>query len=445
MSYRHHPSQPAPLAGQEAQPGDVVARDSSPCDHEGHGESPRNPDATADVGNGSEIQQLRACASSALELGRRSQFNQLHNPTMKKFPHSAATGQLGQNFVERVILQAGCKPVAYPVERDSGLDGHIEFVVNEAVTGKLIAFQVKQGQSFWRSGKPFVQTNKRELNYWFYHDLPVILVVVRPDGNTAYWMDVKGHIERNPAVIESGPYTLYPPLSQQFDSSSVMTQILQLAVRPDFGTVARNLSSPDAQQRLSGLETALAFRAERRACFVLVAALFFEHDSELTRYLCGVLSRYLPHPEASFSDISSDLRSYVSLLLTELPNHTLYQILSSFQTEDFDFMGPGVEEVYHRSDDEVWPPQEVFERGSIQQSMAVVAECIGKDRFGRIIEDIHLGSDIRCAAIALYAYCDERGLRTETVRQLLAEARDNSLRAWLYWLLFWMQEGELQG
>jgi hypothetical protein len=364
---------------------------------------------------------------------------------MKKFPHSAATGQLGQNFIERVVLQAGCKPVAYPVEMDSGLDGHIEFVVNEEVTGKLVAFQVKHGQSFWRSDKPFVQTSKSELHYWLYHDLPVILIVVRPDGNTAYWMDVKGHIERNPAVIESGPYTLYPPLGQQFDSSSLMTQIFRLAVRPDFGTVARNLSSPSAQQRLSGLETALAFRAERRACFVLVAALLFEHDPELTRYLCEILSRYLPHPEMSFIDVSSDLRAYVASLLTQLPNHTLYRILSSFKTEDFDFMGPGVEEVYRRSANEVWPPQEVFERGSIQQSMAVVAGRIGKSRFAQIIEDTHLGSDIRCAAIALYAYCDERGLQTEKVRQLLAEASDNSLDAWLYWLLFWMQEDELQG
>lgn len=357
---------------------------------------------------------------------------------MTRFKKSRATGRLGANFVERVALAAGCSPVMYSADAESGLDGHIELVLNEEATGQLVGFQVKAGPSYWRNGAPYVQTDQRHLAYWYNHDLPVLLIVVSADSEFACWMDIKAYIEKNQDVLRSGPYALCPPVGQRFDVRALRESIRRLAISPDFGAAVQNLCSPSAEKRFSGLRTILAFRKERRAFFALVAALVFESDIDHVREVCAALSRCLPHPESSFCDIPGEIVSYFESLLAVVPGETLVRVLGSFRSDDFDFAGPGVLEIFGMSDDEIWDPYDIFERGSIEQSMAVVAECIGRGRFAKLLRDETLDISVRCAAVAFYAYANDTGLTVDDVRVLMNKATDDSLRAWLYWLQFWV-------
>jgi hypothetical protein len=78
---------------------------------------------------------------------------------------------------------------------DYGIDAHIE-VVDDAgqPTGRLLALQIKTGSSYARDR--FSSANLRHLTYWLEHSLPVLVVIVDEDTETAYWRVVSEPIER---------------------------------------------------------------------------------------------------------------------------------------------------------------------------------------------------------------------------------------------------------
>lgn len=76
---------------------------------------------------------------------------------------------------------------------DYGIDAHIEIVENQRPTGKLIALQIKAGQSFFEEevGGDFVfRTDDKHIAYWVGHSMPVVLVLYNPDTTQAYWQRV---------------------------------------------------------------------------------------------------------------------------------------------------------------------------------------------------------------------------------------------------------------
>lgn len=77
---------------------------------------------------------------------------------------------------------------------DYGIDGEIEITDDQgAAIGRLIATQVKTGPSHFenetKTGYIF-RGERRHLDYWQYHSLPVIVVLVNLDADVAYWVEV---------------------------------------------------------------------------------------------------------------------------------------------------------------------------------------------------------------------------------------------------------------
>ena len=77
---------------------------------------------------------------------------------------------------------------------DYGIDAQIEVVVDQDVTGKLIALQVKSGPSYFKpttdgSGWWFYP-EPADVDYWLRHSLPVIVVFFDPASRIAYWVSV---------------------------------------------------------------------------------------------------------------------------------------------------------------------------------------------------------------------------------------------------------------
>jgi hypothetical protein len=67
---------------------------------------------------------------------------------MKKYLRTKAIGNIGVTFVESVVSETGSIFRRIPQDTDVGIDGYIEFVENEIVTGTLVAVQIKAGESF---------------------------------------------------------------------------------------------------------------------------------------------------------------------------------------------------------------------------------------------------------------------------------------------------------
>lgn len=76
---------------------------------------------------------------------------------------------------------------------DVGIDAHLEIVVEGRATGRLLALQIKSGDSYFREPVQdgFVYRSDLEhLDYWLNHSLPVFVVICKPGTGEAYWQVV---------------------------------------------------------------------------------------------------------------------------------------------------------------------------------------------------------------------------------------------------------------
>lgn len=112
-----------------------------------------------------------------------------------KFPtylKSNNTGDIGVNAVSTVVnddLKFIFKRNF--AEYDVGIDGYIEIVTEEgAVTGQVIAAQIKCGDSFFKTktktGYTFYGEDKH-LNYYSNAPFPVIIIICEPKTKDCYW------------------------------------------------------------------------------------------------------------------------------------------------------------------------------------------------------------------------------------------------------------------
>lgn len=117
-----------------------------------------------------------------------------------------------------------------PIE-DYGIDAHIEICFDGKPTGRLIAAQIKSGES-WFSSKSqdgFIYTgSKRHLEYWTSHSLPVILILFNPIVKKAFWVPVE--TDRITVVEECWKITV--PFISYFDLSAI--EMLKLFALPDY-------------------------------------------------------------------------------------------------------------------------------------------------------------------------------------------------------------------
>lgn len=92
------------------------------------------------------------------------------------------TEQLGWIFREQPV-------------NDFGIDGFVEITRISSLngfepTGKLIAIQIKSGRSFFKeiSGEQiFFRGEKKHLEYWLHHSIPVLLLLYDKESGNAYW------------------------------------------------------------------------------------------------------------------------------------------------------------------------------------------------------------------------------------------------------------------
>ncbi|PZD96970.1 hypothetical protein DNH61_04805 [Paenibacillus sambharensis] len=155
--------------------------------------------------------------------------------TFPKRNKNQLIGSIGQTFFQHFVnSELNC--IYHPInqENDFGIDGYIELVENEYVTGRLIGIQLKHGNSFFKSqtngGYKFIGENKH-LNYYLNSQSPVYIVIMdegfkrmhwvqfeldktSPYGANGWWMEVpKGNLLTSNFIYElfqtSGPIVDY--------------------------------------------------------------------------------------------------------------------------------------------------------------------------------------------------------------------------------------------
>jgi hypothetical protein len=125
---------------------------------------------------------------------------------MKKVRKEQLLGQRGANLVERIVLEM--EFVWRPnVIFDTGVDGEIEFRNPETgeVSGSIVKVQVKAGQSYFKeeTGSTFTFIAEgNDLEYWLKGNVPVILIVCKPDTGEAYWLALREFFKKHPELLK---------------------------------------------------------------------------------------------------------------------------------------------------------------------------------------------------------------------------------------------------
>ena len=76
---------------------------------------------------------------------------------------------------------------------DYGIDAHVEIVDGLYPSGKIIAFQIKSGLSFFgeESAEGFVfRSDDKHVGYWLNHAMPVVLILFQPESKQLFWQHI---------------------------------------------------------------------------------------------------------------------------------------------------------------------------------------------------------------------------------------------------------------
>lgn len=121
---------------------------------------------------------------------------------------TAQTGALGVTKTQLFFQAAGWLFREQPLE-DYGIDAHVEIVEGGNVKGRLVALQIKSGDSWLRpiaDGGWHFYPEKRHVNYWQNHSLPVAVVVWHQSTDTLFFREASPHTIQK---TESGGWKLH--------------------------------------------------------------------------------------------------------------------------------------------------------------------------------------------------------------------------------------------
>ncbi|MEU8001066.1 DUF4365 domain-containing protein [Catellatospora sp. NPDC049111] len=106
-----------------------------------------------------------------------------------------------------------------PLE-DFGIDAHVEVVDANRATGKLLALQIKSGESYFRYKSPdgwWYRPDADHVKYWTNHSLPVVVVIVDSESRQCYWQLVN---TKTLTRSKSGAWKINIPRSNVLDEKT---------------------------------------------------------------------------------------------------------------------------------------------------------------------------------------------------------------------------------
>ena len=154
----------------------------------------------------------------------------------KKVTSQSIIGQQGVNLIERIVQEMGYIWRPTPIF-DVGIDGEIE--IRDPMTGEATNTIIKVQSK--ATTKPFqaetdnsfeYSCTQKDLDYWLQGNVPIILIVCRPDTDEAYWVSIRDHFS-DPAIQKTHKI-LFDKQHDRFDASCAAA-LKKLALPKDSG------------------------------------------------------------------------------------------------------------------------------------------------------------------------------------------------------------------
>ena len=108
-------------------------------------------------------------------------------------PHSSVTADTRVALVQFIVGKELGWIFRSQLSADIGIDAHVEVVQEGKATGRLLALQIKSGESWLRESTTHgvvFRPKAKHVKYWLGHSLPVAVVLVDVDKEDAYWQFV---------------------------------------------------------------------------------------------------------------------------------------------------------------------------------------------------------------------------------------------------------------
>jgi hypothetical protein len=115
-----------------------------------------------------------------------------------KYGKSQSLGQVGESFIDSFVHQKlGWIYRSIHQESDFGIDGYIDIVTDENVTGQTIGIQIKCGDSYFNKrtgGGIRYEGETKHLNYYLNCLFPIIFVVLNGNCSEGKWVEFNANI-----------------------------------------------------------------------------------------------------------------------------------------------------------------------------------------------------------------------------------------------------------
>lgn len=139
---------------------------------------------------------------------------------MRRKP-SAHVGDLGVTRTQLAVQEELGWLFREQPNDDYGIDAHVEIVEGEAVRGRLLAFQIKGGESWFRESGPngwWFRPDAGHVQYWLNHSLPVVVVLYHPGTKRCHWQLVNRQTLQK---TSTGSWKLLVPEDQVLNRDAV--------------------------------------------------------------------------------------------------------------------------------------------------------------------------------------------------------------------------------
>ena len=151
----------------------------------------------------------------------------------KRLTREQILGETAVQFIGRRFLDMGLPWHPSNAPLDAGIDGFVE--VRDVQTGEAtnawIAVQSKGRTKLEKENESSFEftCTPRDLDYWRRGNMPVLLVVSRPERDEAWWVSVKDYFRNDPARLQSRRILLDKKANALTGAASQLLQLVQAA------------------------------------------------------------------------------------------------------------------------------------------------------------------------------------------------------------------------
>ncbi|MDH5415166.1 MAG: DUF4365 domain-containing protein, partial [Flavobacteriaceae bacterium] len=248
-----------------------------------------------------------------------------------KWKKSKQTENSGLLYVASVANDCNCILNKIDGSNDIGLDGYLEFVEKESVTGLCIGLQVKSGDSYQNQGQSFaiIKGDKDHFIYWSEHTLPIVGITFIPEDKKAYWIDITKYLKDNPSVIKDGPYTIPVNKDSVFDANtfslfyqSFLSYKNSFNEDWNFGRTLRSIVDfRSINMRIDALKSLFYFhRNQKESWYYIIQQFRIEDDERIQGLLIHTLRHVISHGDIFWHEdniVDNETTKYARTLISK--------------------------------------------------------------------------------------------------------------------------------